>query len=155
MVFYAQRQLVVLLALLAAFGGGLAVDRWRRAHPDRVERLEHFDRDEAREAPASDGEPRGEGAPSRLDAGPPPGAPPRPPKLRADASGTAERLVELNRATADELTRLPGIGPALAARIIQAREREPFTSIEDLRRVRGVGAAKLERVRPLVTVSAP
>jgi competence protein ComEA len=155
MAFYSRRQLAVLLVLLAAFGGGLAVDRWRHAHPDAVERIERLDRDEAGEAPAPDGAPPGRSSRPAPGAGPPPDAPSRTAKLRADESGNAGSRIELNRATADELTRLPGIGPALAARIVEAREREPFTSVEDLRRVRGVGAAKLERVRPLISVSAP
>jgi len=142
MALYPRHHLLVLLALVATFGGGLAVDRWRRAHPDAVERLERFDREEAAETPAG-------------DTAPPRGLPVRPPKLRADPSSAGVAPIDLNRATADELTRLPGIGPALATRIIEARDATPFTSIEDLRRVRGVGAAKLERVRPLVTVGPP
>ena len=142
MTWYSRHQLLVILALVATFGGGLAVDRWRRAHPDAVERLERFDREEAPETPAGDDAPPGR-------------TPARPSKLRADAGSVEAAPIDLNRATADELTRLPGIGPALAARIIEARDAAPFTSVEDLRRVRGVGAAKLERVRPLVTVSPP
>lgn len=41
---YTRRQLALLLAALAAVGGGLAVGRWRRAHPELVERLERLDR---------------------------------------------------------------------------------------------------------------
>jgi competence protein ComEA len=41
------------------------------------------------------------------------------------------------------------VGSALAARIVAAR---PFASVEDLRRVRGLGGARLDRLRPLVTV---
>lgn len=142
MAFYSRHQLLVLVALLATFGGGLAVDRWRRAHPDVVERLERFDREDTREIP-------GVGDES------PHGVPPRPSKLRSDPGAAATGPIDLNRATADELTRLPGIGPALATRIVETRDRAPFTSIEDLRRVRGVGATKLERVRSLVTVTPP
>ncbi|MCB9619308.1 MAG: helix-hairpin-helix domain-containing protein [Sandaracinus sp.] len=61
------------------------------------------------------------------------------------------RPLDLNRATAEELELLPRIGPALAARIVDAR---PFVSIDDLRRVRGIGARTLERLRPLVHVDA-
>lgn len=61
--------------------------------------------------------------------------------------------VDLNHATVVDLQRLPGIGPVLAARIVGAREASgPFDSVEELRRVGGIGEAKLERVRPLVTV---
>ena len=141
MAFYSRHQLLVLLALVATFGGGLAVDRWRRAHPEVVERLERFDR-EAAAAPAG---------PTAT----PGGLPLRPPKVRPESESGGAVPIDLNRASADELTRLPGIGPGLATRIIEAREAAPFTSVEDLRRVRGVGAAKLERMRPFVTASPP
>jgi competence protein ComEA len=61
--------------------------------------------------------------------------------------------VNLNTATAAELERLPGIGTALAARIIADRERNgPYRRVEDLDRVPGIGPATIARVRPLVTV---
>jgi competence protein ComEA len=63
-----------------------------------------------------------------------------------------DELINLNRATAAELDRLPGIGPVLAARIVAERENKPFARIEDLRRVSGIGPKKLEALRPLVTV---
>jgi competence ComEA-like helix-hairpin-helix protein len=141
-VLYSRQQLLVLLALVATFGGGLAVERWRRAHPETVERLERFDRAGTEEIAASS-----DGRQART--------PPRPPKLRADESTTTNLPIDLNRATLEELTRLPGIGRELAARIIEARTTEAFASVEDLRRVRGLGASKLERMRPLVTIAAP
>lgn len=60
--------------------------------------------------------------------------------------------IDVNHATAAELRRLPGIGPTLSQRIIQKREEQPFRSVDDLRRVRGIGAKTLERLRPHVTV---
>jgi competence protein ComEA len=62
--------------------------------------------------------------------------------------------VDINRANEDELRALPGIGGVLAARIVEAREREgPFASLDDLRRVRGLGRAKLERLATAIAVS--
>jgi competence ComEA-like helix-hairpin-helix protein len=60
-------------------------------------------------------------------------------------------LVELNRAAAGELETLPGIGPALARRIVEFREeRGWFASVDELAEVPGIGPTLLERVRPLV-----
>lgn len=60
--------------------------------------------------------------------------------------------LDLNLATLDEIDSLPGIGYALAGRILEAR---PFSSVEDLTRVQGISAVMLERMRNLVTVSIP
>jgi competence protein ComEA len=61
--------------------------------------------------------------------------------------------VDLNTATAQQLDALPGIGPATAAAIIADRQANgPFRSVDDLGRVRGIGDAKLEQLRGLVTV---
>ena len=55
--------------------------------------------------------------------------------------------LDLNRATAAQLERLPGIGPALAARIIADREqRGPFGSVAALARVKGIGPATVKRM---------
>ncbi len=152
---YTRHQLLVLLVVLLGAGLGLAVGHWRRAHPDLVERLEQLDRGappETREAPVA---PRGVvGGPTR--AGPAglrsdtrgrvPASRPRAPTAKAPGAP-----VDLNRAGLDELAGLPGVGRALAARIVAAREAAGrFTSADDLRRVRGLGRAKIERLRPLV-----
>jgi competence ComEA-like helix-hairpin-helix protein len=59
-------------------------------------------------------------------------------------------IVKLNTAETDELTNLPGVGPAMAERIVAAR---PFHALEDLLKVSGIGPALLERLSPLVEVS--
>jgi competence protein ComEA len=60
--------------------------------------------------------------------------------------------VNLNTATEDELDALPGIGPATSAAIVSHREKVgPFTSVDDLLDVRGIGTSKLESLRDLVT----
>lgn len=62
-------------------------------------------------------------------------------------------LVNVNRASAEELDALPGVGPATAAAIIEDRSKHgPFRSVDDLQRVPGIGPATLARLRPLVVV---
>ncbi len=68
-------------------------------------------------------------------------------------SGAAAGPVNLNEADEAALDALPGIGPATAAAIIEHRRQiGRFTSVDQLLDVRGIGEAKLEQLRPLVTV---
>ncbi|HEX7118245.1 MAG TPA: helix-hairpin-helix domain-containing protein [Longimicrobiales bacterium] len=72
---------------------------------------------------------------------------------RAGASGRAAAVLDLNRATAAELESLPGLGPALAARIVAYRDSVgAFADVAELVRVRGIGPATLERLRPRLRV---
>lgn len=74
----------------------------------------------------------------------------KPPR---QATGPPERI-DVNSATAAELERLPRVGPALAQRIIDHRQRHgPFQSPEDLRHVRGIGPSTVRLLEPLVTFS--
>lgn len=62
--------------------------------------------------------------------------------------------IDVNRAGAAELQMLPGIGPALAGRIVADRDANgPFASIEDLSRVPGVGPATVTRIAPMAVTS--
>jgi competence protein ComEA len=63
-------------------------------------------------------------------------------------------LLDLNRATSQDLDALPGVGPKLAERIMEYRESVGvFHTLEELRAVKGIGKKTFERIRPLVTVS--
>lgn len=58
-------------------------------------------------------------------------------------------LVDVNRAEWPELAQLPGVGPTIAQRIVETRgESGDFRTLDDLRRVNGVGPRKLEGMRP-------
>ncbi len=59
----------------------------------------------------------------------------------------------MNTASAEELDTLPGIGPAMAQRIIEFRETEgAFTSIEDIKKVKGIGEAKFEKMKDKICI---
>ena len=74
---------------------------------------------------------------------------PRPP----DA---ATAPVNLNTATAAQLESLPGIGPAMAQRIVEYRQQSGgFKKIEELMNVRGIGEASFLKLKPLITVTPP
>ncbi len=64
----------------------------------------------------------------------------------SDAEG--QGLVNINTANATQLTQLPGVGPAIAQKIIDYRTANgPFTSVDDLTKVPGIGAAKLAQIK--------
>jgi competence ComEA-like helix-hairpin-helix protein len=150
-----RRQEALLLALLAASVVlGFAIDAWHRGAPERLDRLEAEPprlAPVARTARARPASALGAGpgdralAPARAGPGPDPGR---------EAEPTAERPIDLNRATAAQLTRLPGIGPRLAARIVARRDElgGRFAAVEELARVPGVGPRRAERLRALVAV---
>ncbi len=77
-----------------------------------------------------------------------PGAGPLP----GGGPGTGGR-VNLNTATSAQLETLPGVGPVLAQRIIEYRDQHGgFRSVGDLRQVTGIGDARYEQLKDLVTV---
>jgi competence protein ComEA len=150
------------LVQIPGLGAGLAqrIDEYRRQHggfrsveelrqvrgvgPALLEQLRPFLTVE----PDSD---EGPSPPPRVARAAAPDGPARP----ARPSGKKPPLtgvVNVNTASAEELRRLPGIGPKLSERILEARADRPFRSVDELRRVRGIGAKTLERLRPHVTV---
>lgn len=67
-------------------------------------------------------------------------------------NGIGTGLVNINTGSAKELEALPGIGPSMAQRIISYREKKPFSCIEDLLKVPGIGKAKLEMLKEKIRV---
>jgi competence protein ComEA len=71
----------------------------------------------------------------------------------APADGAPGGLVNLNTATLADLDGLPGVGPVLAQRILDARDAQGgFKAVTDLRKVDGIGDARFEQLKDLVTV---
>jgi competence protein ComEA len=133
----AERRGALVVVLLLAIGAGY--DLWRATRPLPVAARVPVAMAEA--APAAPADPA---SPGPVTAGAASGAP---------AAGAP---LDLNRAGARDLDALPGIGPVLAGRIVEHRERNgPYTRVEDLLAVRGIGPRLFARLRPRVTVGAP
>jgi competence protein ComEA len=80
-----------------------------------------------------------------------PGEIPVPPP--AASRGGGGQLIHVNSATAEQLERLPGIGPVLAQKIVEHRQAHgPFAVPEDLLDVSGIGPSTLESIRDLIIV---
>ncbi|HEU4383506.1 MAG TPA: helix-hairpin-helix domain-containing protein [Anaeromyxobacteraceae bacterium] len=82
------------------------------------------------------------------------------PGPRRDLDGRERVLFGLtldpNQASAEDLAAVPGLSPTLAAEIVADREaRGPFERVEALRRVRGIGPARLGKARAFLEVAAP
>ena len=67
-------------------------------------------------------------------------------------SGGSTLVVNINTATFDELKSLPGIGEVTAQAIIDYRNTTPFTSIEDIKNVTGIGDSKFNRIKDYICV---
>jgi competence ComEA-like helix-hairpin-helix protein len=156
-VLYSVPQLRLLILLALTLLVGLGVREWRAGFPDAAERLERFDRDDA-PALLSDAPPPTPPAPVTSPVtprpGPPSGAAPPAVAPSTQAPAPPSDPLDVNRADAAELARLPGVGTGLAQRIVEERERRGrFDSPEALRYVLGMGPKKLAAIRRFITVS--
>ncbi len=72
------------------------------------------------------------------------------------ALGDESPKIDLNTATLSQLKGLPGIGPVIAERILELREKSgPFKRIEDLMNIQGIGEKKFLKLKDLITVKTP
>ena len=75
--------------------------------------------------------------------------------VTAAAPAKADSKVNLNRASADELQALPGVGPVLAQRMVEWRKAHGrYRTVDDLQEVKGIGKKRMEQLRSFVTVKA-
>ena len=83
---------------------------------------------------------------------PGPGDPP-PPLPEGASPGTPTAPLDLNTATVDQLDTLPGVGEVTAGRIVAYRSAHPFTTVDELLEVPGIGQRRFDQLKDLVTVA--
>ena len=142
----------VLVSLLV----GSAFREWRRTHDvrfaDLVRELDTGASRRAREVPSPGGAAAADSMGRSTEPGHP-GATGATRARRAAEPALRPHGIDVDRATAPELERLPGIGPSLAAKIVAERERNgPYGGADALLRVPGIGPRKLELIRPYLAI---
>ncbi|MGH7492015.1 MAG: ComEA family DNA-binding protein [bacterium] len=136
---FSKLQQRAVLFLLATFGAGCVILMYRRqqqpppAAPALVAQFERFVR--------------------KPDSHKVEGTTPAPAAIPLRQEQATTRRLNINRASAVELTALPGIGPVMAQRIVDYRERHgKFRRLEDLNQVHGLGKRKLAALKELVVI---
>ena len=72
---------------------------------------------------------------------------------KSEQAEVPKGLLDLNAATEDQLLEVPGIGPAMAQRIVDYRAANGgFQSLDDLKKGKGIGAAKFERIKDKISL---
>jgi len=136
----------ILISLLA----GGAFREWRRSHERGFQEfVASLEAD-----PGKEGDPDGGTVPAPARADSPPPEPGPSARLHGAAKGAGAlhpARIDPDRADASDWERLPGIGPALARRIVADREAHgPFREPDALLRVPGIGPRTLQRIRPFL-----
>jgi comEA protein len=73
----------------------------------------------------------------------------------SNQAGSEKTLIDINRAAAEDLQRLPGLGPALSRRLVEYRKiNGPFVRIEDIVQVQGIGAKTFQRIKDYICASS-
>jgi competence protein ComEA len=73
--------------------------------------------------------------------------------LVASARAEVEHQIDINTASETELATLPGIGESKAKAIVEYRAADPFRTVDDLKKVKGIGDKTLDALRPNLMVS--
>jgi competence protein ComEA len=71
------------------------------------------------------------------------------------ARAALEGVININTASLDDLQLLSGVGPAKAQKIVEYREKQPFHTVEELGRVKGIGPKTVRKLRAFLTVHGP
>jgi competence protein ComEA len=82
-----------------------------------------------------------------------PAPPPDPAVTPGGAGATPSAPLDLNTATPEQLDTLPGVGEVTASRIITYRSAHPFTTVDELLEVPGIGQRRFDQLKDLVTVT--
>ena len=81
------------------------------------------------------------------------GVPPPDPAATGGPGSTPSAPLDLNTATLEQLDTLPGVGEVTANRIIAYRSAHPFSAVDELLEVPGIGQRRLDQLKDLVTVT--
>jgi competence protein ComEA len=77
------------------------------------------------------------------------------PRAARASKSSLDGVVNLNDAAAEDLERLPGIGPAKARAIVEHRHTHPFHRVDELTKVKGIGRKTFARLRPHLSIAGP
>jgi DNA uptake protein ComE-like DNA-binding protein len=153
----AERRALAVVAAIAALGVVARVVRSKHARPaPTAAEVLALDQQIARVREARTGSKSGGSRPKTTRRSMPGDSARNQPASRPKREVVPPPLVDLDTASASTIEALPWIGPALATRIVESRDKcGPFGSMEELTRVYGIGEGMAKRLAPHVTFSTP